>query len=135
MRKIVVLALYFTICAVFSACSKDDSKSAEEGGNNNPTDVVSTGDVEYGMTYAIIKGKVNLSVLNIGNSSIDYGAEVSISENFTNSSKNTTRNIEGNLLEIKINNLKSNVKYYCRAFITAHPDFSVADLHRPCMTA
>ena len=117
MRKIVVLALYFTICAVFSACSKEDGKSAEEGGNNNPTDVVSTGDVEYGMTYAIIKGTVNLSVLNIGNSSIDYGAEVSISENFTGSSKNTTRNIEGNLLEIKINNLKSNVKYYYRAFI------------------
>ena len=107
MRKVVVLALCFIICAVFSACSKDDSKSVEGGGNNNPTDVVSTGDVENGMTYAIIKGTVNLSVLNIGSSSIDYGAEVSISENFTNSSKNTTRNIEGNLLEIKINNLSN----------------------------
>lgn len=117
MRKIVVLILYFTICAVFSACSKDDSKSAEGGGNNNPADVVSTGDAEYGMTYVIIKGIVNLSVLNIGNSSIEYGAEVSISENFTNSKKNTTRNIEGNLLKIKINNLTSNAKYYYRAFL------------------
>ena len=116
MKKLSILVICISIYALFSACTKDESKS-EGGSDNNSTDVVLTGNAEYGITYAIIKGQVNLNVLNIGNSTIEYGAEVSASDIFSNSIKNTTRNVEGNKIVIQISNLTANSKYYYRVFL------------------
>ena len=62
MRKSIV---FIFIIALFIACGKD-SNSSQGNGEVNPSEVVKTGDVECGATYAIINGYANLNTINIG---------------------------------------------------------------------
>ena len=116
MRKSLLIALSISICILFSACGSD-SISSEGGNNGNLNDVVSVGDIEYGATFAIIKGLVNLSALNIGSGSFEYGAQVSITEDYSHPFSKTTKSLEGNEFEVLINQLPANSKLYYRVFV------------------
>lgn len=112
MRKLLILTI---IISLFS-CNKDEN-SSEEGGGNKQVDVAITGDVETEATYAIIDGYANLSLINIGSNILEYGAEISKTEDFINFQKNTTNEIEGNKLRVYIKDLKAKEKYFYRVYL------------------
>ena len=112
MRKSIV---FIFIIALFIACGKD-SNSSQGNGEVNPSEVVKTGDVECGATYAIINGYANLNTINIGGNSLEYGAQISKNENFSGSSSRNTKQIEGNKFVVSFSTT-SNTTYYYRAYL------------------
>ena len=113
MRKSVLCILFIVV--LIAACGKDSSSSQGKG-EVNPSEVVKTGDVECGATYACINGYVNLNAINIGGNSLEYGAQISKNENFSGSSSRTTKQIESNKFVVSFSTT-SNTTYYYRAYL------------------
>ena len=116
---LVVVAL-----PIIVACgSDDDEKQNNNNGSSNATIIAVTEGAMVGATYAVVNGSVNLNMINIGSITLEYGAEVSQTEDFYNSIKTSTRELEGNKLKVLVRNLKSQTKYYYRVYLKASGNY------------
>ena len=117
MRRFLYISVYILSVTVFGACSNDHDSSESHG--NEALGIAVTDKAEPGVTYVDINGSVNLNMISIGSSSLEYGVEVSLTEDFNHPTTKTTKEIEGNKLRIHVIGLKAMKKYYYRVFVKA----------------
>lgn len=107
-KSFTIFALLFvSIC--FPSCGDDNSDSKRSA-------FVSTGEVDFGMTFAIITGSFNPEQISLGNN-VEYGVEISRSELFVGAERKSTREILGNHFSVTFNSLMTSSNYYYRAYI------------------
>ena len=99
------------------SCTGDNDEKQDDG-SSNTTDVAVTSNVsKLGVSYAHIDGYVNLNLITSSYTSQQVGIELSMNEEFKNSKRAISKELEGNRLTVIIDTLSAQTKYYYRTFV------------------
>lgn len=126
MRKIFSFTVY-TLFTVFitlglSACGGDDSVSDDveqiQEGSNNTSDVAVTDKVtETSALYAVISGIVNVDQITTTYSSIEFGIEISSTNDFYEPRRVAASGLVGRSFSVRVTGLQPSTKYYYRTYV------------------
>lgn len=120
LRKISFVFTVILSMATLLGCSSGDDNNQETIGKNNKTDVAVTGGVtEFGLTYALINGYVNLDKLPSSVKSEAIGVEVNREPDMSGSSSTETSEElnADNQFEVVFTGLDAGIKYYYRTYV------------------
>ena len=103
-----------------SACGGDDDDSSDQGqeAEHNTLDVAVTGQVtETAALYAVISGVVNVDQITASYSSIEFGIEISTSNDFYSSRRVAASGLVGRTFSVRVTGLQPVTKYYYRTYV------------------
>lgn len=121
MKKRLTFVKFFSVLSCLamsltaSTCGSDDDP---EGGNNTSPNVAVSGTAEdVGTDYAVINGQVNLEGISANYSSVEFGVEYSMYDDFSPYKREVATSLVGRTFTVEISDLSSKTQYYYRTYV------------------
>lgn len=116
-----VLLLVAVLPISFASCGDDDDDNPIVNPTNpedNSVDVAVTGSVsELKALYAVITGVVNVEQITASYNSIEFGVEISTSQDFYNAQRFSATGLVGKTFSVRVTGLTAKTKYYYRTYV------------------